>query len=96
MDAVMDKSRISMIVNAILSIGTVVALVWGSRYNWPDYVHVRYGFPLTWGIHTLVTIKGPVDIWSVNISSLVMDLAFWLGAMLVVNLYLLWRSTGKD
>ncbi len=92
----MDRRRTSIIVNAILSIVTVVALVWGSRYNWADYVHVRYGFPLTWGIHTLISIAGPADIWRVNISSLVVDLAFWLGAMLVVNLYLLWRSTGKD
>ena len=94
MDAVMDRRRTSMIVNAILSAVTLVALVLGSRYNWPDYVHVRHGFPLAWGIHTLTTIAGPVDIWRVNISSLVMDLAFWLGAVLVVNLYLLRRSTG--
>lgn len=92
----MDIRRTSMIVNAILSAVTIIALVWGLRYNWPDNVHVRHGFPLTWGIHTLITIAGPVDIWRVNISSLVIDLAFWLGALLVVNLYLLRRSTGEN
>jgi hypothetical protein len=42
-------------------------------------VHVKYGFPLTWGIHTLSTIQGPVDVWNVNVSSLVVNLLIWLG-----------------
>jgi hypothetical protein len=34
---------------------------------------------LTWGVHTLITIQGPVDVWDVNVSSLVIDLLIWLG-----------------
>jgi hypothetical protein len=80
-----------MAVRAVLSAITIAALTWGTRYNWPDYVHVRHGFPLTWGIHTLVTIVGPVDTWSVNLTSLLLDLVLWLGLMILFDLFL-WRK----
>ena len=57
-----------------------VALTWGFGYNWPDYVHVDYGVPLTWSTHTLSTIIGPPKApWSVDVVGLQLDLIFWLG-----------------
>ncbi len=84
----MDKRTRVMAVRAVLSALTIAALTWGTRYNWPDYVHVRYGLPLTWGVHTLGTIVGPVDTWSVNLTSLLLDLVLWLGLMIMLDLFL--------
>ncbi len=63
---------------------TVFALLWDSTYNWPDNVHVDYGFPLTWATNTLSTFAGPVDLWSVNVSNLLVDLVLWMGIMIVL------------
>ena len=81
-----------MVVWAVL---TVFAITWGTRFDWPDYVHVDYGFPFVWGTNTLSTIVGPVDLWNVDVSALMIDLAFWLGLMVIVAsiiLYLLNRK----
>ena len=61
---------------------TILAVTWGIMYDWPDYVHVDYGFPLVWATHTLSTIAGPADVWNVNLPALLTDLIFWLGSML--------------
>jgi hypothetical protein len=66
----------------IWSVITAVALTWGLNYNWPDNVHVDYGLPLTWATNTTSTIIGPTDLWSVNLVTLLADLAFWLGIMI--------------
>jgi hypothetical protein len=68
------------------SAAATLSLTWGSEIIWPDYVHVNYGFPLTWGVHTLNTIHGPVDIWKVNLSALFIDLVFWFAIMILVIL----------
>ncbi len=75
----MDKRLLSTASLVAMSVVIVLALAWPVSYNWPDFVHVKYGFPLTWGVHTLITIQGPVDVWDVNVSSLVIDLLIWLG-----------------
>ena len=68
---------------------TCLALLFGFNYNWPDYVHVDYGVPLTWGTNTLSTFAGPVDQWSFNTLNLLVDLIFWLGIMAAVVALLL-------
>lgn len=79
----MVRERVSLLSLLTLSIIAVLAITLGIRYNWPDYVHDKYGFPLTWGVHTLNTIHGPVDIWSVNLLNLGLDLLLWLGLIIV-------------
>jgi hypothetical protein len=37
------------------------------RYDWPDFAHIDYGLPLKWATHTLVTIAGPANTWTVDI-----------------------------
>jgi hypothetical protein len=63
---------------------TVLAVAWGFIVLWPDYVHVNFGLPLVWATHTLNTIAGPVDKWSVNIPFLLIDLVFWQGLMAII------------
>jgi hypothetical protein len=66
----------------ILLVITATALLWGMKYNWPDYVHVDYGLPLVWATNTLSTIIGPVNQWSVNTTNLFIDLVFWIAIMI--------------
>lgn len=76
----------------------ITALIWGFRYDWPDFVHVDYGFPIVWATHTLSTIAGPADIWQVNITALSIDLLIWLGSMVAAMACIFWiegRRNGK-
>lgn len=71
-------------------------MAYGAGYNWPDYVHVNYGIPITFATHTLNTIAGPVDRWSLDLGALIADLTFWLAGMAVMLLaviYLEGRSS---
>lgn len=70
---------------------TSVALIFGFTYNWPDNVHVDYGLPLTWGTHTLSTLIGAVDVWTVNITNLMLDLFFWSAIMILIAALLLYK-----
>ncbi len=78
----------AIIIQAIIAGITIIAVTWGTRYNWPDYVHVKHGLPLTWGIHTLTTIVGPADTWELNLVALTLDLALWLALILLTSIYL--------
>ena len=68
---------------------TILAVSWGNRFDLPDYIHIDYGLPFVWATQTLSTIVGPVNLWAVEVSSLVIDLAFWLGIMAIVVMVLL-------
>lgn len=61
---------------------TTTALLWGFYYDWPDFVHVDYGLPLTWATNTLSTFAGSANLWDVNVSNLLVDLIFWLAIMI--------------
>lgn len=75
----MDKRHLDTASIIVMSIISVLAITLGIKYNWPDSIHIRFGFPLTWGTHTISTIQGPVDIWNVNVTSLAVDLLIWMG-----------------
>jgi hypothetical protein len=77
----MNKERITQVTISILAI---IAITYGRLVNFPDAVHRLYGFPLNWGTHQLVSIAGPVDIWSINLTNLTFDLAFWMLILLVI------------
>ena len=55
----------------------LAGLLMAFHYDWPDYVHTNYGVPLLWAIHTESTIAGPADIWSVNVTNMIADIAIW-------------------
>jgi hypothetical protein len=67
----------------IWAVLTVLTVTWGTRFDWPDNVHVDYGFPLVWATQTLSTIAGPVNLWNVDVTALTVDLALWLAIMLI-------------
>ncbi|MEM3591086.1 MAG: hypothetical protein QW702_03180 [Candidatus Bathyarchaeia archaeon] len=79
----MSRNIFAMIFAVLMAAVTVLAVTWGFEFNWPDYVHVDYGFPLVWCTHTLNTIHGPVDVWRVDLAPLTADLAFWLSIMIM-------------
>ena len=83
----MDRSR-ALIIQAALAVIAILALTWGTHYNWPDFVHVKHGLPLNWGVHTTSTIAGPADTWDVDLTSLTIDLAIWLALILMASAYL--------
>lgn len=74
---------------------TILALTWGTRYDWPDNVHVDYGFPLVWSTQTLSTIIGAVNLWIVDITALIMNIIFWLGTMLIITSFMLYFFNKK-
>ncbi len=79
----MKKRFLIMFFLLVWAILTIIAVSWGIRYDWPDNVHIDYGLPLVWATHTTSTIVGAVNIWTVDISSLIMDLSLWLSIMLI-------------
>jgi hypothetical protein len=79
------KSNTSLLF--FLTIWTILMILfvtWGTRYDWPDNVHVDYGFPITWSTQTLSTIVGSVNVWTVDILALILNLILWLGILLII------------
>lgn len=88
----MNKNISTLSFIIIMLAVTTLALTFGDTVNFPDNVHTDYGFPLDWGMHTSNTIAGPVDRWSVDITSLIIDLIFWLGLMIAITALILYTS----
>ena len=68
---------------AAVTLLALAALIYGRPVSFPDNVHTSHGLPLTWGVHQLVTIVGPVDTWRVNLVNLALDLVFWFGLVII-------------
>ena len=68
---------------AAVALFALAALIYGRPVSFPDNVHTLHGLPLTWGVHQLITIVGPVDTWRVNLVNLVLDLVFWFGLVII-------------
>ncbi len=73
-------------VNVGMIVVILLALTLGSTYSIPDLTNVSYGFPNTWAVHTTSTIVGPVNLWSVDINALLIDLTIWLVALAALNI----------
>ena len=71
------------ILQAAIALFALAALIYGRPVSFPDNVHTLHGLPLTWGVHQLVTIVGPVDTWRVNLVNLVLNLVFWFGLVII-------------
>ncbi len=87
----------AVVVSVAWAAVAVAGMTFGTTYNWPDFVHVNYGIPLTFATHTLDTIAGPADQWSLDLGSLAINMAFWLAGMVAIfsiALYLEDRSRG--
>ena len=68
---------------AAVALFALAAMIYSRPVSFPDNVHTLHGLPLTWGVHQLVTIVGPVDTWRVSMVNLTLDLVFWFGLVLV-------------
>jgi hypothetical protein len=73
---------------ALLAVVVLLAMLWGWTYSVPDLVRVSYGLPLNWGENTLDTIAGPVDRWSISLTSMAVDLVFWFAAIIALDRYI--------
>lgn len=80
----------------IMALLTILAMSWGNRFDWPDNVHIDYGFPLTWSTQTLSTIIGPVNLWTVDIAALILNLTIWLTITLITTTILLYLLNKKS
>jgi hypothetical protein len=89
-------SLLAPVISIGWAIATVAGMTYGTYYNWPDFVHVNYGFPLTFATHTLNTIAGPVDKWSLTLDSLSADLAFWSIGMVAIFLVVGYLSSFRQ
>ena len=69
---------------SLTAVMMIAGLLVGFQYDWPDYVHTDYGFPLIWATYTTSTIVGPADIWRLNLTNMVIDLAVWGVSSLIV------------
>jgi hypothetical protein len=65
----------------------------GFHYDWPDFVHTDFGFPLAWATHTTVTIAGPADRWTVKLGLLALDIAFLVLVSFLLSIGL-WKIRG--
>jgi hypothetical protein len=82
----------TIIAQSVVSILALISIAYGRTFSVPDAFSKTYGFPLNWGVHQLVTIAGPVDIWTVNLVNLTIDLVFWLVIIQILNIILEKRS----
>ncbi|MEM3546040.1 MAG: hypothetical protein QW547_02855 [Candidatus Bathyarchaeia archaeon] len=92
----MSRNTLAIIFSILWSIFVTSALTSSAEYNWPDYVHIDYGYPLVWGTHVLNTIHGPVDVWRVNLTALYLDLALWFTIMVVCLSLILYVKPRKQ
>ena len=79
----------------MMALLTILAMSWGNRFDWPDNVHINYGFPLTWSTQTLSTIIGPVNLWTVDVTALILNLTIWFTIMLITTTILLYLLNKK-
>jgi hypothetical protein len=57
---------------------TLVSIIRNELQSIPDLVVNKFGFPLPWLLHQTVSIAGSVDMWSIQVSNLMIDYIFWL------------------
>ena len=72
-----------IVYQVVVALIALAAIIFGRPVSFPDNVHTLYGFPLTWGVHQLITIVGPVDTWRVNLLNLSIDFVFWVGIVIL-------------
>ncbi len=82
-------------VAVVWAIAALECMTLGTTYLMPDNVHVDYGIPLGFATHTQSTLVGPVNEWTLNMGSLALDLAFWLGGMLCILLLVVLFERGS-
>ena len=80
----MDSRKFLFLSITIAFALTFSSLLYAKRFPWPDYEHIKYGFPLFWLIRVLSTIAGPTNFYIVNYGFFMGDLVFWFMVTLAV------------
>ena len=65
---------------------TLFSVLYSREFNWPDYYHIEYGFPVAWLVRTLSTIIGPTDKFEFQPISFLLDWILWSLVALVLLL----------
>jgi hypothetical protein len=71
------ETQTKLIISLLLSALAIFGIGIRITYNWPDYVHTKFGTPITWGIYQYTSIIGPEGTWTINYWGLILDLIFW-------------------
>ena len=79
-----NVNKRNIVIQVTCAILALLALTYGVEFSVPDAVSISYGFPFNWGVHQLMTIAGPVDIWNINLTNLMVDLGIWLLAIITL------------
>ena len=90
------KNIINLALIAVFCTITVIAVTWSNQIDWPDAVHIDYGFPFVWATQTTSTIAGAVNIWAVDIAALTMNLVLWLGIIVIGSAALMFIIKEKN
>ena len=80
-------SRRRFILQGLVGVLGVFTVGFGWPVNFADNVQRLHGLPFTWGVHQLVTIAGTVDIWTVDVMVLMVDLAIWIALVLLAPIF---------
>jgi hypothetical protein len=95
MNSITRLSWAGVAVGTVWAVAGGLAMCYGTTLNVPDFVHVNFGFPSVFAVHTLSTLVGPVDKWSLDVGALALDFAFWFAgsvAILIGLVYLFRRA----
>lgn len=95
-DLTKSRAKTAAVVTFLVSLAaSVAAMGFGRALAWPDYVHIDFGMPFTWGTHVLNTFIGPVDKWQIDYGGLGLDLLIW-GAIVLVLTLAAWQLAGRQ
>lgn len=84
------------IISALIlaSLLTLLGLVRSEYFPWPDFVHMKHGFPMFWLIHQTSAISGSVDYWLFDYWGFAVDMVFWF-CIALLSLWVLRRIRYK-
>ena len=85
--------KVSRILIFSLVLGTLLMAVSSIRSEsevGADLEVVSYGFPLFWLFHQVLSIAGPVDVWSIELPILVVNFVIWW--VISIAIVFAWRK----
>lgn len=56
---------------------TLLSLLRGEHFPWPDFDHWKYGFLLFWLIHQTSSFIGAEDKWFIELPNFFVNFVFW-------------------
>jgi Na+/glutamate symporter len=72
------------------SLLTMISNLFDHLIDVPDLTLHQYGFPFPWIFHQTIAFSGPVNVWTYNFGSLLVNTIFWWGLSFVAILIWQW------